>query len=126
MQVLPRDAKMGTTVEHVKQLRDDITSTTAQSFRDTLRETGKTTEDRAARLETRMSSIEMQLAKIAGLLENGNTYYAGGGSGRGVRVGSSSSNSNSGNGVTTARVSSAPPSNGVNSNAGSSSYRTGE
>lgn len=63
---------MGTTVEHVKQLRDDITSTTAQSFRDTFRESDKVSEDRAARLEARMSSLEMHLAKIAALLENGN------------------------------------------------------
>lgn len=85
-QVLPRDAKMGTTVEHVKQLRDDITTTTAQSFRDTFRESDKISEDRAARLEARMSSLEMHLAKIAASLANGNTYSTG----RGVGVGTGS------------------------------------
>lgn len=92
-QVLPRDAKMGTTVEHVKQLRDDITITTAQSFRDSFRESDKVSEDRAARLEARMSSLEMHLAKMTALLENGNTYTAGRGGGVGT------------NGRTTASVS---------------------
>ena len=39
LQMLPRDAKMGTTVEHVKLLRDDITTTNAQNLRDALKET---------------------------------------------------------------------------------------
>lgn len=95
-QVLPRDAKMGTTVEHVKQLRDDITTTTAQSFRETFRESDKVSEDRAARLEARMSSLEMHLAKIAALLDNGNTYSAsrGAGSGSGATARAMASASN--------------------------------
>lgn len=92
-QVLPRDAKMGTTVEHVKQLRDDITTTTAQSFRDTFLESDKVSEDRAARLEARMGSLEVHLAKITALLENGNTYGAG-------RVGGAGTSSGSGSGMT--------------------------
>lgn len=100
-QVLPRDAKMGTTVEHVKQLRDDITTTTAQSFRETFRESDKVSEDRSARLEARMSSLEMHLAKISALLENGSNTYGGGrggvggngnGSGATARTAASASN----------------------------------
>lgn len=97
---------MGTTVEHVKQLRDDITLTTANSFRESFRESGKMVDDRAARLEARMSSLEIHLAKIAALLENGNTYNAGGGSGSG-----------SGSGITTARATS--------SSNNTSGYRSG-
>lgn len=99
---------MGTTVEHVKQLRDDITITTANSFRESFRESGKMADDRAARLEARMSSLEIHLAKIAALLENGNAYNAGGGSGSG---------SGSGSGIATARATS--------SSNNTSGYRSG-
>lgn len=68
-QVLPRDAKTGTTVEHVKQLRDDITSTTAQTFRDTIGEADQLAQERAARLETRLTALEANVAKIKTLLE---------------------------------------------------------
>lgn len=85
---------MGTTVEHVKQLRDDITTTTAQSFRDTFRESDKVSEDRAARLEARMSSLELHLAKIAALLENGNVYGNGNGAAYGATARATASVSN--------------------------------
>eukprot|EP00903_Cladosiphon_okamuranus_P009603 g9141.t1 len=110
-QVLPRDVKMGTTVEHVKQLRDDITTTTAQSFRETFRESDKVSEDRAARLEARMSSLEMHLAKIAVLLENGNIYNAGRGGG-------------SGSGATARASTSALASNGTATMASTSNHRS--
>ncbi|CAM9514524.1 unnamed protein product [Pylaiella littoralis] len=67
-QVLLRNAKMATTVEHVKQLRDDITIATQQSIRDTFVDSEKIADDRAARLESRMDSLENHLAKIAALL----------------------------------------------------------
>lgn len=65
---------MATTVEHVKQLRDDITVSTQQSIRDTFRDSEKVADDRAARLEMRMNSLETHLAKITAMLEgNGGT-----------------------------------------------------
>lgn len=61
---------MGTTVEHVKQLRDDITSTTAFNLRESLLEVAKLTDERSMRLEARMSSLEINLSKIVHMLEN--------------------------------------------------------
>lgn len=70
LQVLPRDAKLGTTVEHVKQLRDDITSTTANSFKESMKDATKQADDRALRLEARMGSLEITLSKIRLMLES--------------------------------------------------------
>lgn len=58
--VLPRDAKLGTTVEHVKQLRDDIASTTSQTLKDHSRAAQKTAEERATRIEARLSALEVR------------------------------------------------------------------
>lgn len=63
--VLPRDTKLGTTVVHVKQLRDDITSTTDQALKDSWRSTHKAAEERAARIEARLNSLEVSAEMLA-------------------------------------------------------------
>lgn len=63
LKVLPRDAKIGATVEHVKQLRDDITTTTVQNIQDSLKDALQPTEDR-------MTSLEDKLSKVMRLLES--------------------------------------------------------
>lgn len=141
-QVLLRNAKMATTVEHVKQLRDDITISTQQSIHETFRDSDKIAGDRAARLETRMNSLETHLARISAMLEgSGGTYpppgaglpgsvaVAGSGSGSGSG-GNRSSGGVGGGGMAGGRVGSTQGVNGlfpmqqsrsVNSHLGSSS-----
>lgn len=69
MKVLPRDAKIGATVEHVKQLRDDITTTTSQNMKDSLTDALKPTEDRISCLEDKISQIMLLLEKAQGQRE---------------------------------------------------------
>ena len=122
--MLPRDAKMGTTVEHVKLLRDDITTTNAQNLRDALKETNKVSDDRAMRLEARMSSLESSLSKVVALLEGG---ARGGLGGRGgVAIGPGGSGSGSGSGVGRERGRSTSNSSMVSGSRPQASHASGE
>lgn len=60
---------MGATVEHVKQLRDDITTTTTQNMKDSMKDALKPTEDRLRCLEDKLSQITRLLENAQGQRE---------------------------------------------------------
>lgn len=60
---------MGATVEHIKQLRDDITTTTTQNMKDSLKDALKPTEDRMRSLEDKLSQITRLLQDAQGQRE---------------------------------------------------------